>query len=226
MAMAPPLPRAPSENDITGLDSAMLLELSSAVLAILTMPAADCGRLDAVVVPTGQGEEVRLRHAITLWESSPAMRFLLIANGNPAENTYAKLSFDYLRGLGLRRREGVRVQAEPAPNTGLQADWIAECVATLGLRDLGLVVSPYHLPRAYLTVLQKLRERDIRLPMFPVPVPVAPHQPVPETGGTAYELWPGEMLRLLRYTANGWVAPPDVLRDYLVWLWTTRSPSV
>ncbi|GAA0454951.1 hypothetical protein Ade02nite_03500 [Paractinoplanes deccanensis] len=190
-----------------------LLELFGSVIGILTVPSPD--RVDALVVPTGQGEQWRIRHAIRLWEERPCARHLLVANGNPAEVTYSELSLDYLETLGLRRREGVVVQGEAAPNTGLQAKWIAAQVERLNVNSLGLVVSPYHLPRVFLTVLKELRSR---VPMYPLAVPVPPHRKVPETGATAYELVPGEMLRILEYAKAGWVATGGELRDYLEWL--------
>ncbi|MEU8813668.1 ElyC/SanA/YdcF family protein [Actinoplanes sp. NPDC048796] len=188
-----------------------LLDLMASVIAILTVPAPS--EPDALAVPIGQGEEWRLRHAIELWEASPRTRHLLIANGNPAERTYVGLTRDYLGTLGLRRFEGVRVQPEPAPNTGLQAAWIAAESSRLGLRDLGLVVSAYHLPRVYLTVLKAL---TLRIPLHPVPVPVPPHEKIPETGATSYDLVPGEMTRILEYARKGWLATPAELREYLM----------
>ncbi|XVV11187.1 hypothetical protein ACQP2X_41080 [Actinoplanes sp. CA-131856] len=188
-----------------------VLDLMASVIAILTTPVPS--ELDALAVPTGQGEEWRLRHAIHLWETSPRTRHLLIADGNPAERTYTGLSPAYLRSLGLRRLDGVRVQPEPAPNTGLQATWIATQAAELGIGNLGLVVTPYHLPRVFLTVLKALTSP---VALHPVPVPVPPHERVPETGATAYDLVPGEMLRILDYAGKGWLATPAELREYLM----------
>jgi uncharacterized SAM-binding protein YcdF (DUF218 family) len=199
--------------------------LMASVVAILTVPPLAVSHLDALAVPIGQGEEWRLHHAIRVWESEPGIRFFLVANGNPAEATYADMTLNYLHRLGLRRLDGVRVQQQPAPNTALQAAWIAERVLELGIRSFALTVSPYHLPRAYLTVLKALTERGIRIPMIPAPVHVPPHLKVPETGATAYDLLPGEMQRILMYTDNGWVATPEELRAYLVWLWANH-PSL
>nr|WP_307248573.1 ElyC/SanA/YdcF family protein [Catenuloplanes indicus] len=198
-----------------------MLDVMRALTAVLSLPQAEAERADALIVPSGQGEEWRITHAIRLWETRPDLRLLLVANGNPAETTYDPLSLDYLRGLGLRRTAGVHVQAEPAPNTALQAGWIAAQVAELHVRSFGLVVSPYHLLRAYLTVLKALDRRGLRVPIWPVPVAVSPDSPVPETGATAYELLPGEVHRIITYTARGWLASPAELRTYLGWLWSS-----
>jgi uncharacterized SAM-binding protein YcdF (DUF218 family) len=114
------------------------------------------------------------------------------------------------------------VQQEPAPNTALQAAWIAERVLELGIRSFALTVSPYHLPRTYLTVIKALLDRGVRIPMVPAPAHTPPHLEVLKTGATAYDLIPGEMQRILSYADNGWVATPKELRAYLVWLWANH----
>jgi hypothetical protein len=187
---------------------------------VLTLPRSAADHVDALVVVSGQGEHWRLTQAIRAWEANPRLRHLLVANGNPDERTYVPLTADYLRGLGLRRLDGAVIQAEPAPNTGLQAAWIAEQVRVLGIGGLALTVSPYHLVRVFLTPLRVLDGR--RIPIIPVPATVPPDAPVPETGATAYELVPGEVVRILTYMDRGWVADPDELRRYLTWLW--RQP--
>ncbi|MEV0720853.1 hypothetical protein [Asanoa sp. NPDC050611] len=213
-------PRVVGEDDFAGLSAARLLDVARALTMVLTLPRSAADHVDALVVVSGQGEQWRLSHAIRAWEANPAPRHLLVANGNPDERTYVPLTVAYLRGLGLRRLEGVVIQPEPAPNTGLQAAWIAAEVGRLGIGSVALTVSPYHLVRVFLTVLKALEGR--RVALIPVPVTVAPDTPVPETGATAYDLVPGEVLRIVTYMDRGWLATPAELRDYLDWLW--RQP--
>lgn len=215
-------PRIMRKEDLAGFTTGQLLDVMKALTAILTLPQSAACHVDALVVASGQGEEWRFTHAIRSWESNPALRHLLVANGNPAEETYVAITLDYLGSLGLRRLDGVCLQAEPAPNTGLQAAWIADRVKDRGITSVALTVSPYHLPRAYLTVLKAFNARGIRLPIIPVPVAVSPDTPVPETGATAYDLVPGEVNRILTYMDRGWVATPDELQQYLQWLWNHR----
>lgn len=212
-------PRVVSDDEFDRFPARRLLEVSTALTVVLSLPQAAADRVDALVVATGQGEEWRLTEAIRRWEANPGLRTLLVANGNPAEATYAELSAGYLRGLGLRRLDGVHVQAEPAPNTGLQAAWIVDRVRALGITSLAVTVSAYHLLRVYLTVLRAMDGDGIRIPLIPVPAAVAPDARVPETGATAYDLAPGEVERILTYADQGWVATPAELRDYLGWLW-------
>ncbi|MDO3701871.1 hypothetical protein Q3W71_09275 [Micromonospora sp. C28SCA-DRY-2] len=208
------------DEDFAGCTAGQFLAVAKALTMILTLPQSAAAQVDALVVPTGQGEDWRLTHAIRHWEANPRVRHLLVANGNPAEQTYVELTLDHLRGLGLRRTDGVHLQAEPAPNTGLQAAWIVDRVRGYGITSLALVVSPYHLARVYLTVLEALTGGGLRLPLIPLPVAVPPDRPVPETGATGYDLVPGEVRRILAYTDEGWVATPEELRQYLRWLWT------
>jgi hypothetical protein len=214
-------PRIVGDEDLVGFSTGQFLDVIKAVTMILSVPRGAADRVDALVIASGQGEEWRFTHAIRCWEANPDLRHLLVANGNPAERTYAEITVDYLRGLGLRRVDGVVVQAGPAPNTGLQAAWIVDQVQERGIASLALAVSPYHLPRAYLTVLKALLDRGVRVPLIPVPVAVAPDTTVPETGATAYDLVPGEVKRILTYVDSGWVATPKELQAYLGWLWTT-----
>ncbi|MDP9794446.1 uncharacterized SAM-binding protein YcdF (DUF218 family) [Catenuloplanes nepalensis] len=212
-------PRIVRDDDLGGFPAGRMLDVMRALTAVLSLPQAEAERADALIVPSGQGEVWRITHAIRLWETRPSLRLLLIANGNPAETTYDELSLAYLRGLGLRRLDGVHVQAEPAPNTALQAGWIAAQVSDLRIRSFGLVVSPYHLLRAYLTALKALDRHGLRVPIWPAPVAISPDTRVPETGATAYDLLPGEIHRILTYADRGWISTPTELRTYLGWLW-------
>lgn len=177
------------------------------------------GTAEAIAVLTGQGEERRVTHAIQLWESDYALQHLLIANGNTAERTYTPLTRDYLGGLGLHRSAGPCLQTEPAPNTGLQAGWIAGQVRDLGIGSLQLAVTPYHLPRVYLTVLKALNAIGVRIPLVPCPVPVSPDAAAPETGVNLRDLLPGEAHRIVQYASRGWVATIEEFREYEQWLW-------
>lgn len=207
------------------------MDVMKAFMAILALPQSAADHVDALVVPTGQGEEWRLSHAIGRWEANRGLSYLLIANGNPAEDSYLEITPAYLRGLGLRRSAGVHLQAEPAPHTGRQGAWIVGQVEDLGITSLALTVSAYHLPRVYLTVLKALSQRGIRIPLLPDPVPISPDTASPETRATAYDLLPGEAARILAYMNDHWVATLEELQEYLRWVWSqhpallTRTPA-
>lgn len=218
------LPRVVRAEDLAGYPAVQLVDVMTALMAILALPQSAAEHVNALVVPTGQGEEWRLTHAIRRWETNPNISYLLVANGNPAEETYQQLTLPYVRRLGLRRFDGVHLQAEPAPHTGLQGAWIARQVEALDITSLALTVSPYHLPRVYLTVLKALSRGGIRVPVIPDPVPVSPDTASPETQATAYDLLPGEAERILTYMNKGWVATLEELQGYLRWLWSAHKP--
>ncbi|WP_433222926.1 hypothetical protein ACQP00_24790 [Dactylosporangium sp. CS-047395] len=202
-----------------------LLDVLRAVTMILTLPSAAAQRAEGLAVLTGQGETWRLTHAIADWEANPGRRHLLIATTNEAERTSAPVTLDTLRALGLRRTAGVRIQPVPAAHTAVQAEWLAGQVDAHGITALALAVSPYHLPRAYLTVLRACERRGLHVPLLPAPTAVPPATPVPESGATAWDLVPGEVRRILEYTDRGWIAAPDELRRYLDRLWTTWTQT-
>jgi hypothetical protein len=175
------------DEDLAGLTVGQILNVTKALTMILSLPQSAADHVDAIVIASGQGEEWRFTHAIRRWEANPDLRYLLVANGNPAERTYVEITPAYLRSLGLRRIAGVFVQAEPAPNTALQATWIVNQVRDHGITSLGLA----------LTVLKAFDKSGMRIPIIPIPVAVSPDTPVPETGATAYDLVPGEAKRIL-----------------------------
>ncbi|WP_433064611.1 hypothetical protein [Dactylosporangium sp. CS-033363] len=212
-------------DELAGYPPDRLLDVMRAVTMILTLPAAAAQRAEGLAVLTGQGETWRLRHAIADWEANPARRHLLIATTNEAERTSVPVTLAALRALGLRRTAGVQIQPVPAAHTGVQAEWLAERADAHGIAGLALAVSPYHLPRAYLTVLRACERRGLRVALLPSPTPVAPATPVPETGATAWDLVPGELRRILEYTDRGWIAAPAELRRYLDRLWTTWTEA-
>ncbi|MEV6689879.1 ElyC/SanA/YdcF family protein [Micromonospora sp. NPDC051196] len=216
-------PRIVREDDVAGFTTGQLLAVTKALTMILALPPSAADHVDALVIASGQGEEWRFTHAIRDWEANPDLRYLLVANGNPAERTYVEITLGYLRSLGLRRVDGVHIQTEPAPNTALQAAWIVDQVRCHNIRSLALAVSPYHLPRAYLTLLKALDKTAVRIPIIPVPVAVSPDEPVPETGASAYDLIPGEVKRILTYMDRGWVATLEELQQYLQWLWSRHE---
>jgi hypothetical protein len=211
------------DDELAGYPAGRFLDVMRALTMILTLPAEAAADVDAVAVLTGQGETWRLAHAVADRETNPARRHLLVATTNAAEATYAPITPDTLRGLGLRRTGGVHIQAVAAADTGVQAAWIAAQIREHDITGLALAVSPYHLPRAYLTVLRACEDRGIRIPLLPMPVPVAPSTVVPESAANAWDMLPGELRRILDYADRGWIATPAQLRAYVDWLWT-QSP--
>ncbi|BCJ61738.1 hypothetical protein Jiend_51600 [Micromonospora endophytica] len=184
-------PRIARDDDLAGFTAGQFLAVTKALTMILALPPSAGDHVDALVIASGQGEEWRFTHAIRSWEANLDLRYLLVANGNPTEKTYVEITLGYLRSLGLRRTNGVHLQAEPAPNTALQAAWIVSQVKDHGITSLALAVSPYHLPRAYLTLLKAFNEAGVRLPIIPAPVAVAPDRLVQKPAPPPTTSYPG-----------------------------------
>lgn len=178
--------------------------------------------VDALCSFTGQGEDVRIiQPARAYWEHAQTKnRFFLIPGHHKAEQHWKDMTPDVLTGepFNLKKLEGVMV-TPPMVTTKDQAQWIVAKIKESGITSLGVVSSPFHLLRAYLTVLGQMKAAGIRIPVIPIPVYVAPHIVVPEQGVEAWELMQGEAERIATYQKKGDVASYDDLREYLRWLW-------
>lgn len=165
-------------------------------------------------------------HAIARWRASGAGQ-LLFAGINPNE----KKSFDALTLERLRQdpydlsadelaRTVTQVETE---NTKTQAQWLVQEADVRHLRVVELHASPYHIVRAYLTVLAAMDHRDKRFLLIPYPTPTPPGYPVPETGVVVADMTTGEYARIVKYRSGGDVASLAQLNEYLSWMW--RQPE-
>lgn len=195
---------------------------ASTALAMATMLYGlprPVGDVDAIAVQPGLGENWRIIDAVEAWNESASAKRLLIAGLYDGETTKVLPTIENLSRppFNLRRTEGVHIQAS-ADHTRAQAEWLAKQVRENGVGSLALFVSPYHLLRAYCTVLKTFTKAGLRIPIVPMPVAVAPTAIVPETGVNAWEMSPGEKERIFKYQELGDVATLDELMDYLRWL--------
>lgn len=188
------------------------------VTMVLSIPRL-VEQVDAFLVFPGMGEWWRVNDAAALWNTHKNARHLLIAGHNQRENTARKMDLAWLmEEFELNRKEGV-VCISHAEHTKDQCDWVAEQVRELHLTSLALCVSPYHIVRAYLTLLKTLHNTGIRIPIVPFPVQVSPSEEIPETGTDAWSMVAGEVERIHAYQQKGDVASSELLHDYLAWFW-------
>lgn len=202
------------------INRAQTSDLVAMMMMILSLPQ-DTSKVDAILVLPGQGEDWRLTSAIEAWNTSPSVQHLLVAGSYSGERTWFEPTLENLsvEPYGLTRYEGVIIHPH-AHHSKEQGDWIAATARDLGLESIALVVSPYHLPRAYLTFVKCFEQADVNIALYPAPVHIAPSVPAPETGLTSWELVPGEVERILTYQEKGDVATYEELQEYLEWLWT------
>lgn len=197
-------------------------ELLSLAAFSFTLPQKLGLEVDALCTFTGQGEDVRIvQPAQMYWEHPQTKnRFFLIPGHHKAERHWRDMTPEVLAGepFNFTKLEGVMV-TPPLVTTKDQAEWIVARIQESGITSLAVVSSPFHLLRAYLTVLGQMKAAGIRIPAIPIPVYVAPHSTVPEQGVEAWELVQGEAERIAAYQKKGDVASYNDLREYLRWLW-------
>lgn len=189
------------------------------VIMLYSIPRME-NEIDALVVMPGQGENWRVQEAISVWNRhSSSARYLLMSG--QYEKKWASLDLENLKKepFNLKRSHGFYSQIF-ARNTKEQAVWIVEKVREIGVKSIALFVSPYHLLRAYCTLLQTFNITHTPwILMFPAPVAISPDTPIPETGVSAWDLVPGELERIIQYQKRGDVCNFDQLREYISWLW-------
>jgi hypothetical protein len=183
---------------------------------ILSIPRIT--QVDALAVLQGLGENARILHAISLWENRTGMmKNLLIAGQNSTERSFQRLTTKALQQapFNLTRTHGIIIQEE-AKNTKEQALWVSNQIVDLGLRSCALCAPPYHIVRAYLTVLKALSKPVI---LIPEPAPLMPRSLVPEVMIEADDMIAGECSRIEKYQEIGYIATLADLKKYLDWLW-------
>ncbi len=201
------------------IDNGQAAQLVALSVMILSLPQRTT-EVDAILVLPGQGEDLRLTQAIEAWNTSPNVKHLLVAGNYNGETTWFEPTLDNLSEApyGLVRKEGVVIQPH-AHHTKEQGEWIAATARDLRIESIALVVSPYHLTRAYLTFVKCFEKLGIKVALYPAPVRIAPDVSSPETGLNSWQYVPGEVERVLVYQEKGDVATYEELQGYLEWLW-------
>jgi hypothetical protein len=189
------------------------------VTMILGLPRP---KTEAFTVFPGRGENERLRYAMEVFNRHCSASALLVAGTEwKTETTTPQPTIELLRGEPYKARyeDDIHIQYH-AHCTPDQTGWVVEKVKELRITSLSLVVTPYHLPRAYLTLLKEFIKQNVPwIPLIPLPVPKAPGAIVPEDNTDAWTLFDGEAERILKYQKQGDVATLPEIKEYLAWLW-------
>ena len=211
-------------------------EALAATMHLYSIPRHLAGEVDALVVFPGLGEDWRIVEAIRVWnkwvqEGRAGDKYFLLAGQNQNEKTWKRPDLARLEGFGMLHagRSNVRIQ-EHADNTVGQVNFIVGRLDEEEIRSLALFVSPYHLLRAYLTLLRGVQKwlgasdrssGDTHPPvvMIPVPTVTPPYVVSPEVGRRCWDLVAGEYRRIQVYQEKGDVALFSELRAYLTLLW-------
>ena len=113
----------------------------------------------------------------TIVQASDFMIDLLLVAGYHEEDVVARdFTAKAINKLTLIEYNNFCIQGV-AKNAHEQAEWVANQVETRNLTEgFTLHVSNFHLQRAWRTVLESLRRREIFVPVFPVPVIYNPYE--------------------------------------------------
>ena len=157
-------------------------------------------RADAVVVFSGDGA-TRLDVALQALRQRAA-HWAVVSGGvdNPPHSLNAEASANYLIGHGLAPDR--IIQDNASQNTHEQAEWLAKECEDRGWERVLLAASPYHMPRAFLTVLASLQKRDLAETVCIVPLVAsqALWWGTPEgLDQTRAELWADELRKIDEY---------------------------
>jgi len=171
---------------------------------------------DALVATAGMDETEAISLPIEVWQKSVA-EYFLVAGMNIRERKYHPITIEELKKspYNLIRTENVYTK-ESCSNTPDQTDWIIDQAIELGVSKLFFYARPYHIVRAYLTLLKSwIKSRGNLIIMIPVPLAIPPNAIVPAVVAPARSLIPGEIEKILSYQEKGDVATIEELEKYL-----------
>lgn len=202
-------------------------ELAAMAIMLYSIPRPkESLACEAFLVYPGMGETWRLEHAIRAWQDHNLLdytKYLLIA-GTEWRKEKTAVRPPIVKNLRkhpyyLTKTRGVHAQNH-ARHTKDQAEWVVKKVQELKIQSLALYVSPYHLLRAYLTLIKTFINQKVRwIPVIPVPVKISPAEIIPETKTDAWGMVQAEMNRIKIYQKQGDVATLAELKSYLKWCW-------
>lgn len=202
-------------------------EVVAMAMMAYNIPGLQC--CDSIAVFPGLGEKSRISHAIDMMNNDTSQfRFLLVAGlDKKRERTSEELTIQLLQdNYDLYPHQASRVVSQIyANNAKHQADWTAISVKSYDIEGLALVVTPFHLLRAYLTLLKSLKNLKIQIPVIPVPAWKAPGHLIEEHADqrmNAWQLVPGEVKRILEYGAKGDLLTYPEFVEYIDWLWELK----
>jgi len=176
---------------------------------------------DALVILSGDGHTRTDAAVQTLRQSSGQAANWIVASGgldNPPHAFTAAETRKYLIENGLHPD---RIISEGASlNTRDQAVALAKLCAKHEWNRVLVVTSPYHMPRAFLTLLRALDERDITEKVQLVPLPASQTKWTDTPPGEQHkrvDLFAIELAKIDEYSRLGHVASYSEGLDYLRW---------
>jgi hypothetical protein len=182
--------------------------------------------MEAISLFPGMGESTRIDQTIAIWNENTNLKYLFIAGSYEGERLYEKVTINMLASLKNppRNLHQVIIQ-EKAIHTKDQTTWLLEQAKFHGVQRFGLIVPPYHLMRAYCTLVKSVINDDHYKPaIFPIPLIMSPATKTPETEIDGWHMAYGEFERIERYRNIGDVATYQEARKYIDWVSLLSAP--
>lgn len=204
-------------------------QLATIVMSILTIPRTYMNTIQSMLIFPGVGGPGRIFDAIEYMHTrSGTWRHLVVPGINPQEaweNNFEIFTEQMLRAHPYHISEHLDLSVQgDTEHTGSQAEWIAQVFDEKSIGSSIIMAAPFHLPRAFLTTLTALKRHGrFETVLMPLPGAVPPMQLLTEFGGSSWELFAGELVRIREYQKLGHILGDDEIVEYLTWLWQDKS---
>lgn len=139
-------------------------------LSVLAMSAKPSGQFDAIVVLCGEDGQPRLEAGVHLFKLGLAPT-LVLSGGKSDPPRVLDATTLHAKALGMGVAPDRIVVEGESQNTREQALNVVDLAYRRGWRRLIVCASPYHLPRAFLSFVQALREWEEHENIQLVPMP-------------------------------------------------------
>jgi len=204
-------------------DMNAISHIATLIIQVLTIPINNFKPDALATITTGMGEKERIIAPVQAWNTNdyPSAQYLLIAGANDQEKYYDEIGFDHLVDPPYNlSRLTARVICQPRDqhkdlNTKGQMEWLVRVASQLGINCMLLYAPPYHITRAYLTLLKVVLKTNASLIVAPKPLEVPPSTITSEMGVQVREMIPGEIRRIQEYQNKGDVATLEELEYYI-----------
>lgn len=170
---------------------------------------------DAIILLEGDGLN-RVKPAADLYLQGWANR--IVVSGGVYTPSYGSYPSEHLLPALIEAgvpKENILIEGK-SQHTRQQAEEVLELARNNGWKRIILVASSYHQPRAFLTFLKVMHEKDLKLQIINAPAHELPW--FEETGwGKRIALIDSEFEKIEKYTALGQMATFEEAIDYQQW---------
>jgi hypothetical protein len=178
-------------------------------------------RMHSLAVFPGYVDRVVEEAAALFVQHERLQRFFVNGGVEQSVPFYIPLTDERLRDAPFRVPRNRQIITQVfAKHTKDQTDWLADRLIEHNETSVAVVVYPFHLLRAFSTLVRSLEERNrLDILVFPVVAQISPEDPFVELQADGWTLMPGEIRRILEYRKQNGVASFETMQKYLHSLW-------